>query len=432
MRVARLLLAAPLLACSSSPSSDPAPQPSAKTPAPDATMPAPATTDAAVAVTRAVTWHADVRPIVERSCRACHEPGGIASFSLASYADAREHHQEMSAVVAIGEMPPWKPAASCQSFKDARLLPAADAAILRAWSAAGAPEGTPPPGGDPPAAAPPALPSVDMMLEPAEAYTPRPRPDRPDDYHCFTVDPQLGDDRFLIGYDIRPGARSEVHHVALFDAMPAAATAADAREAGPGWTCYGGPGTGTSTLLGSWVPGSPPTVHPATTGIKIARGHVIVMQIHYNNSFAAPTPDRTRIALQLSREPVARPAVLAPIVETTFRLAPGAMNQVTSASLRVPQAQVLWGVQPHMHTLGKRITVELTSGGASTCLLDIPGWDFNWQQLYFYQRPTGIALPAGSTVKVTCTWDNTTDRAVTFGEGTGDEMCAAVLYLTPP
>ena len=65
----------------------------------------------------------------------------------------------------------------------------------------------------------------------------------------------------------------------------------------------------------------------------------------------------------------------------------------------------------------------------NNCLIDIPKWDFHWQQMFFYAGG-GLTVPKGTEVKYTCTWDNPTDRTVRWGEGTEDEMCIAFFYTT--
>ena len=82
------------------------------------------------------------------------------------------------------------------------------------------------------------------------------------------------------------------------------------------------------------------------------------------------------------------------------------------------------GVFGHEHTRGKSVT--LLAG--NQCLLNIPRWDFQWQQSYF--RPAPYVLPNGQSVKMTCTWDNPTSATIRWGENTANEMCFAYLYAT--
>ncbi|MBM4380305.1 MAG: hypothetical protein FJ086_13575, partial [Deltaproteobacteria bacterium] len=86
----------------------------------------------------------------------------------------------------------------------------------------------------------------------------------------------------------------------------------------------------------------------------------------------------------------------------------------------------VWGVFPHMHQMGKSISVY--DEADSQCIVDIPKWDFHWQQGYMFKQP--IVVSPTERVRLRCTWDNPTDREVRWGENTGDEMCLAFLYLT--
>ena len=115
-----------------------------------------------------------------------------------------------------------------------------------------------------------------------------------------------------------------------------------------------------------------------------------------------------------------------PIANASFVINPyqkGATAVASSGPLPVPLK--IWGVFPHMHELGR--SAKITAN--SDCLVEIPQWQFHWQQMYFYDSD-GITVPKGAEVKYTCTWDNSTDRTVRWGDGTEDEMCIAFFYTT--
>jgi hypothetical protein len=381
---------------------------------------------AAHARSAAPDWYHDVQPIVQSRCIGCHTAGGIAPFPLTSYEDAFFQNQTIAAAVQTRRMPPWMPAEACLPLRDARRLEPAEIDTIVSWSIAGAPAGDP--GETPPPIAPPAgLGSVDARLDPGIDYVPHPDPAAHphDDYHCFALDPGLTEDRDVVGIEVLPGQPSLVHHVLLFAVPPAAAAAADDAEPGPGWTCFGGPGvTAIPAIVGGWAPGSGPTRAPEGTGIPVAAGSALVMQVHYNLDHAAPIADRTIVQLQYASGRVSRPARVLPLADLGFAIPPGASGYRTSVGVTFPQPATLWGLAPHMHTLGRHIRVE--KDGA--CLIDIPAWDFHWQQAYFLKDP--LAIAAGSRVTLTCTWDNPTARTVMWGEGTSDEMCLSYLYLT--
>ena len=72
-------------------------------------------------------------------------------------------------------------------------------------------------------------------------------------------------------------------------------------------------------------------------------------------------------------------------------------------------------------------------------LLDIPRWDFHWQNAYTLASP--VHAEPGDVVRVTCRHDvakrthgghgvPTTPRYILWGEGTTDEMCLGILQVT--
>jgi hypothetical protein len=82
-----------------------------------------------------------------------------------------------------------------------------------------------------------------------------------------------------------------------------------------------------------------------------------------------------------------------------------------------------------MHQLGKSARLSiLRDGGDEECLLDIPAWDFHWQGGYALAET--VRFEPGDKIHLECTWDNPTMEQVTWGEGTGDEMCLGGFYYT--
>jgi hypothetical protein len=374
------------------------------------------------------TWSRDVLPVVQLRCQGCHTAGGIAPFSLETYADAAPHAAAIASLVESRTMPPWKADDACQPLKDSRRLTDSELSVIVAWARGGAPEG------DPALVRPnptslPSLPWVDAELGMSQPYLPNTA--RPDDYRCFVIDPKFPGERDLIGFDIVPGQRSLVHHVLLYGVGRAEAERLDAAEPGPGYTCFGGPGSegALSAVYGAWVPGSSATRYPEGTGITMPTENVIVMQIHYNTAHGdghthEVAPDLTTIRLQLSKDRVEKPALIFPIADLNFAIPPKTQNFTTSVTFPFPTTAMLHGMGPHMHTRGRKITVTADD----TCLVNIPAWDFNWQQLYQFSAP--LALKPGARLKLSCTWDNASDRIVRWGEGTDDEMCLNYFYFT--
>src|SRR5690606_13230784 len=91
--------------------------------------------------TSPVTFAGDVAPILSAHCLACHQPDGVAPFSLTTYEDAAARAEEIARATGSRHMPPWKPEAGGETFAGARRLSDAQIAAIRAWADAGAPRG---------------------------------------------------------------------------------------------------------------------------------------------------------------------------------------------------------------------------------------------------------------------------------------------------
>lgn len=371
-------------------------------------------------------WYKDVLPITQVSCAGCHKVGGVGPFPLETYAQAQPLAASMKSAVVARRMPPWMPAANCGGpFVGDRTLTQAQIDTIARWADEGAPEGNPADAPTPPGPVG-ALPRVDATLTMGEAYTPSAT--RTDDYRCFLVDPQLAASRYVTGYDIVPGVAAEVHHVIIYIVDRAAAQTRDGNDPGPGWTCFGDSGLQSPGPIGAWAPGTGAVVYPAGTGIQLQPSQGLAMQIHYNTNGGTRTPDQTAVRLMYSSGGNVTPAYLLPLVANGFAIPPNSMDYSFSRSFpnQLPVAIQVYGLMPHMHTLGKRITI---TGEGNACLVDIPRWDFHWQQQYF--RPQPFRVSRGGTITMSCTWDNPTSRTVRWGEGTDDEMCFAYIYATP-
>ncbi len=371
------------------------------------------------------TWYRDVLPVAQTRCQGCHVAGGIASFSMDSYPEVKKWANQMANATENRRMPPWMPAESCgQSYRDSRRMSQKEIDVFTAWVAGGAVEGNP--ADAPVAAKQDALEWVDATVAPLNSYLPS--ESVVDDYHCFLVDPKVTSAKSVIGYEVIPGQRSEVHHVLIYAVDKAKAQAKDDAEAGEGWTCFGASGIDDADLIGGWVPGTAKVSYPAGTGIPLAAGKVFAMQIHYNTSLVPRSADTTTVKLQYARETVI-PATLIPILDYTFAIPPNAMDYTPLGHPKEFPNTLgfdarVWGVLPHMHQKGKRIAVK----GPERCMVDIPKWDFHWQQQYFFDQPQ--LVKKNTKVTLTCTWDNPTSKYVQWGEGTSDEMCLAYLYAT--
>jgi hypothetical protein len=408
--------------------------------------------------TTSLTYYRDVAPIVQARCVGCHQPSGIAPFSLATFDDVYTQTARIKdAVVDKRIMPPLPPEqTNCQPLIDSRNMPDEERNMLADWIGGGAPEGdpsvtpNPAPGGPPPAdelGAP--TDTFDSGIEYTSTYS------GDDDYRCFVVDPHLTQPTDIIATDVGYTNTPIVHHTIVFVALPgteAQVDALDAADPGPGYTCFGGAGYPNAFMMSVGVPGAKPYAFPGGTGVRLPAGTRFVVQMHYN-FLNGRGPDHPSVKMWRSPTPITEVPHGLGLSNYTFNIPAGATDTMAQAmgsiipSTQTPandsQAKegLAWSVIGHMHLIGKSVRVDvLRSDGSKTCLLDIPQWNFHWQGFYRFKNP--VPLHAGDRVLLECHWDNSaqnqpvidgnvrTPTDVHFGEGSTDEMCAGGVMMT--
>ena len=385
-----------------------------------------------------VTFNKQVVRILQNNCQKCHRDGGIAPFSLTTYADAFAKRAQISIAVSGRVMPPWHAGAGCADYRNDPSLSAQDIATLTQWVAAGAVEGDardlPPPRtfGDGWSLGQP-----DMVLAMPEPM--RPDFSRGDVYRCFVLPTGLQQDRYVSAAEVVPGSPTMVHHVILFVDSTGVSEQLDAQEPGPGYTCFGGPGFSMVSSLGAWAPGNAPSLLPDGIGMPLPGNSRVVMQVHYSALAGVSESDRTSVGVYFARSAVRKRFLFVPVINTDFVIPAGAADQEVRASIPfIPFGVHVYSITPHMHLLGRKMTVRATmADGSSRCLVDVPDWDFHWQRTYEFRDP--IALPFGSRVDLTARYDNSAEnpqnpnsppREARWGEATTDEMCIAFLGVT--
>jgi Copper type II ascorbate-dependent monooxygenase, C-terminal domain len=375
---------------------------------------------------RAPTYHDDIAPLLERSCVGCHDGSG-AHVALTSYAAVATHAELALALIEAGLMPKGNidSSGACGRFAGHAPVEEADIELLAAFIEHGMPEGEP---------------RARLPAAPAAAFAPGaelalPEPYRPaadgsggsGDHRCFVLAGAELAAASLAAFRVVPTLPEVVHHAMLFalDAEPdaQAARALDQQAAGPGWPCFGPPGIAGARLVGVWTPGNDVVRFPDGFATRLGRMG-LVAQIHYDGP-PAPRVDQTRFELELGASSL-RELRLLPFAAVDLSLPPGQAS-VRSAHrgwLELPDDGLILGVYPHMHALGRSLSLRARAGGAETCLVDAPRWDYTWQELAFYEQPLRFAEDPELVLEC----EHSTlgvERTVRWGERMEDEMCMA-------
>ncbi|QEH32253.1 hypothetical protein OJF2_07220 [Aquisphaera giovannonii] len=381
-----------------------------------------------------VTFTEHVAPIVFRNCASCHRPGEAAPFPLLSYRDVKKHGHLIREVVGERTMPPWPPAEGWGHFQDERRLSREQVELIGRWVESGMAEG---PADRLPAL--PAFPAGGWTLGTPDLVVTLPEPfdvpaDGKDIYRMFVLPLNQAEDRWVTAVEIRPTARSVVHHALYFLDSTGAARKLDEAEPGPGFSRMAFPRTGS---LGGWAVGATTRRLPMGLAYPLPAGSDLVVQMHLHPSGKAER-EQTSFGIYLAKEPP-RKRILgtqAPMlfgIGTDLRkkgIEPGDSHFTIHGTWEVPFDVDVVSIGGHAHYLCKTMkAVAELPDGKELKLFAIDDWDFNWQGRYNYAEP--VRLPKGAVVRTTLVYDNSADNPrnpsdppvkVRWGEGSLDEM----------
>ena len=375
---------------------------------------------------QAVSYSANIAPLLQDKCVRCHSPGNIAPWAMTNYDVVRSYAQSAKHQVLAGEMPPWHADPFYGAFTNDSSLTPAQAAMLVQWINDGAPRGT---GPDPldgasiatnyPFAWPPELGQPDAVVGIPSQDIP---PSGDVDYRYITVTSPFASDVWLRAAVVRPGNVRVVHHSLVFNGSSSQLMGLDG-------------------FFSGYVPGTEPAAFPYGSGRLLRRGEQLTFQMHYITS-GQPETDQTQIGFYVTASPPANVLQTKSAFNTALVLGntpiPAGANDF-EISAQYPIALfgsptlttniLLYEMSPHMHLRGSRFRYEVVyPNGTREVLLSVPNYIFHWQRLYRLTQPKYI--PKGSRIVGIGAWDNSPQNpdnpnpgtSVYWGDQTYDEM----------
>lgn len=405
------------------------------------------------------TFSKDVAPILYNNCVTCHRPGEMAPMSLLDYKSARPWAKAIEAAVVSRKMPPWFADPAYGHFQNDARLKTQDIDTIKAWVAAGSPEGDP--------KDLPAQPKFvtgwhlgkpDIIVDIGQDFT---VPAGRDLYKNFDVQTNFTEGKWIRAAQVLPGNRKAVHHVHFSilanegdsEGRPAGKSGrsisrsffevedglsrvkADAPVVDDACVADGGIANLNGFDEGSFatmLPGKGPDVFDVFGDGSVAKyipaGAKVRFQIHYANVRDAEV-DRTSVGLYLASRVPERPLKRVDLRNRFFLIPAGAPSHEVKRCYELEDDKLLLAITPHAHYRGKDATYELIHvDGRRETLLSVPRYDFNWQLQYRLKDP--VLMEKGSRMIVTFHFDNSVNnranpdptKVIRWGDRSEDEM----------
>lgn len=371
-----------------------------------------------------VTYSKHIAAVLNKRCVECHREGEIGPFSLTSYDEVAGWAETITEVVDDGRMPPWHADPQFGHFSNDSRLSDEEKQLIRDWVAAGAPEGDRQDLPKPPTYADGwRLPRVDQEIFMSETAFNVPA-EGTVDYKYFVADPGFTEDKWIQAAQCKPGNRGVVHHIILFTRAP-------------GRRGAGGSASVPNGFLTATAPGAAPMVLQPGQAKLVPAGSRFIFQMHYTPN-GSPQQDRSSVGLMFADADTVKKQVATMAVETHMLFIPPKVSDYKLEAWHIFRRDtLLLSMFPHMHLRGKAFKYEAHyPDGTKEVLLDVPRYDFNWQNTYELAQPK--LLPKGTKMRCIAHYDNSAENIanpnpnalVHWGEQTWDEMLMGFIDTT--
>lgn len=369
----------------------------------------------------------DVDAVLKSKCQSCHgaSPDFGASVPLVTHQDLTKAFSKGSGKVFEAVLSRVKDAQRPMPPQPNPKLSEKEIATLESWVKAGAPSSNEVCSSGPQGPIDKPLPcTADQTLVAATPFTMQAGAPL-DQYVCFGVDINTATKRHITALGPKVDNKKILHHILLFQTNQAYSTTPKACAAF---------GSASWKLVAGWAPGGGNLELPVEAGFPEEKGTTHwVIQLHYNNALNLPgATDRSGYQFCTTDKLRPNDAGVLAFGSTNFNIPPRSTTSITcDYTLNDSRFNGVkfFNASPHMHTLGQSMSTVRLPGGKGTpeTVFDQPSFSFE-NQSNFPINKTGAK---GDVFRTNCTYKNTTDSVVKFGEGTADEMCFDFLAYYP-
>ncbi len=401
-----------------------------------------------------VTYSNQIARLFNQRCVECHREGQIAPFTMTSYEDVAGWGEMIAEVVREQRMPPWHANPAHGEFSNENVLSKAEKEMVYTWVANGCPEGDPADLPEPPVFTEgwtlPREPDQIVYIGDEEVDI---KAEGVEDYRYYTVDPGFTEDKWIQVAECMPGNRAVVHHIIVFVSPPnddrfagrqvseeekklslrerkrLARERRKQREASRRRRGRQDRDVAGFGFLAGFAPGTRPLDLGPGYAKKVPAGSKLVFQMHYTPN-GSPQKDRSSIGLIFADEKdVTHQLSTTNASFHALEIPPHEANYEVEARKTFQRDTLMMSLFPHMHVRGKSFRYELTyPDGKKEVLLDVPRYDFNWQNSFVLAEPKMI--PAGTEMLCTAVFDNSEENlhnpnpneTVRWGDQTWEEM----------
>ena len=379
-----------------------------------------------------VSYSKHIEPIIRANCVSCHKPNDIGPFSLQTYNEVSRRGRVIEFVTRKKYMPIWKGEKGFGKFANEHTLSDYEIDLISQWVKTGMNKGD----------------DKDLLPKQTESETkwklgepdlvlemePYNLPANGDDqYRVFVMKNKIPKGKVIRAIDFKPGDPEVVHHSTIFVDYTGRLSQFDKEDPQPGYDAFKKGGTmefGSAVPICGWAPGVGVYSYPDDVGFYVEQNATLAFENHYHLT-GKPTTDKSYIGIYYADKPIKKYVTGSIIGTQKLQIPANTISFKKSIWTYVPTDIELYDLTPHMHYIGKSVSIEvLMPNGSTKKLLKLNDWDLRWQSVYTLRELT--LIPKGSIIKADFEFDNSDDNAdnpnypseeIYWGWGSEDEMC---------
>ncbi|MBW2189517.1 MAG: hypothetical protein DRH23_00955 [Deltaproteobacteria bacterium] len=174
---------------------------------------------------------------------------------------------------------------------------------------------------------------------------------------------------------------------------------------------------------------------PDGVAYSIEPNQMIRLELHYVNVSAdSQMAEATSTFIPIPPEEVEHEADVMFMGDTIFTIPENSEFTLGPSFIQVPSrfnGVNYFAITGHEHKRGTGVYVEVaqSEGSAGTPVYDVP--NFQWDEPLTVTHDPPFTVPDGGGFRVTCDWNNRSDKTVGFGTSVNDEMCFFWAYYFP-
>jgi hypothetical protein len=174
---------------------------------------------------------------------------------------------------------------------------------------------------------------------------------------------------------------------------------------------------------------------PAGVAFSLDENQMIRLEMHFiNASSTDKTVSATTTFTPISDDDFRDEAGFLFIGNPDIKLPPKSQTTLGPTFFELPSdlsGVKFFAMTGHEHQLGTNVQVASAANASDpgTMIYDVPGWTWSEPKTEAFASP--LTIPDGGGFKFTCSWNNTSDKQIGFGESATDEMCFFWAYYYP-